>query len=50
MAINASILVPGLRFKGGESLILNITNAMDFGTSINWHGSILPYKKDGQKF
>jgi len=40
---------PGLvlRFKEGEEVTINVTNALDEPTSIHWHGLIVPFRQDG---
>jgi L-ascorbate oxidase len=38
---------PILRFKEGEDVTINVTNNLSEGTSIHWHGLILPFEQDG---
>jgi len=46
-AINGSVPAPVLRWKEGDTVILNVTNNMAEDTSIHWHGIILPPDQDG---
>ena len=36
-----------LRFKEGDTAVIQVTNNLDEPTSIHWHGLILPYNQDG---
>ena len=45
--INGTVPGPTLRFKEGEDLVINVTNALDVDSSIHWHGLIVPTRQDG---
>ncbi|MEO8479824.1 MAG: copper resistance system multicopper oxidase [Gemmatimonadota bacterium] len=47
VAINGTIPGPLLRFREGETVTLNVHNALAEDTSIHWHGIILPNEMDG---
>lgn len=47
MAINNQIPAPTLHFKQGDHVIINVYNRLDKGTSIHWHGLLVPWKMDG---
>ena len=47
MTINGSIPGPTLRFKEGDYAVLYMENKMAEGTSIHWHGLLLPNFQDG---
>ena len=47
LSVNGSVPGPTLRFKEGEKLVINVTNALDEDSSIHWHGLILPFRQDG---
>lgn len=47
LAINNQIPAPTLRFKKGDHVTINVYNHLDKGTSIHWHGIILPWQMDG---
>lgn len=46
-AINGSVPAPGLRWKQGERVTLDVTNNLAVDSSIHWHGLILPSAMDG---
>lgn len=46
-AINASIPVPTLRWREGETVTIRVTNRLREASSIHWHGIILPFQMDG---
>ena len=47
-AINGSIPGPLLRWREGDNVTLRVANRLgDHGTSIHWHGIILPAEMDG---
>ena len=46
-AVNGSVPAPVLRWKEGDRVTLNVSNALDVDTSIHWHGIILPSGMDG---
>lgn len=45
--INGQLPAPLLRWKEGEEITLNVTNALNEDTSIHWHGILLPFYMDG---
>ncbi|MCZ6699051.1 MAG: copper resistance system multicopper oxidase [Planctomycetota bacterium] len=47
LGINGTVPGPTLRFKEGEDLVINVTNALDVDSSIHWHGLIVPTRQDG---
>lgn len=47
LAINGTVPGPLLRFREGETVTLNVHNALREDTSIHWHGIILPNAMDG---
>lgn len=47
IAINDMIPGPVLRFKEGDHVSINVHNNLEEGTSIHWHGLILPWQMDG---
>lgn len=47
VAINNQIPAPVLRFKEGDHVTINVHNRLNEGTSIHWHGLILPWFMDG---
>ncbi len=47
LTINDSLPGPLLRWKEGETVTLDVANALDEDTSIHWHGIILPANMDG---
>jgi CopA family copper-resistance protein len=47
MTINGSIPGPTLRFTEGEYAVIYVKNEMDVGTSVHWHGLLLPNFYDG---
>lgn len=47
IAVNNQIPGPTLQFKEGDHVIINVYNHLDRGTSIHWHGLIVPWKMDG---
>ncbi|MCC7126399.1 MAG: copper resistance system multicopper oxidase [Acidobacteria bacterium] len=47
LTINDSIPGPLLRWREGDTVTLNVSNALDEDTSIHWHGIILPANMDG---
>ena len=46
-AINGSIPGPVLRWRQGDTVILNVTNRLSVPTSIHWHGIRSPADMDG---
>ena len=47
IAANNQIPAPTLHFKEGDHVTINVYNHLDKGTSIHWHGIILPWQMDG---
>lgn len=47
MGINGDYLGPVLRFRAGEKVQLNVSNAMEEATTLHWHGFNLPAAADG---
>ncbi|OFX00698.1 MAG: copper-binding protein [Alphaproteobacteria bacterium RIFCSPHIGHO2_12_FULL_63_12] len=45
--VNQSFPAPLLRWREGEEVTINVTNALDEDTSIHWHGVLLPAGMDG---
>ena len=46
-AVNGSLPAPLLRFREGDSVVINVTNRLAEPTSIHWHGLRLPNEMDG---
>ena len=42
-----SVLGPTLRLKTGDSVVINVTNALDQVTTTHWHGADVPAEADG---
>jgi len=48
ITVNGSLPGPLLRFREGDTVMLDVTNALaDEDTSIHWHGLIVPPEMDG---
>jgi len=47
LTINDSLPGPLLRWREGDTVTLNVSNALDDDTSIHWHGILLPANMDG---
>lgn len=47
LAINNQIPAPTLHFKEGDTVTINVHNRLNEGTSIHWHGILLPWNMDG---
>ena len=47
LAINGSVPGPLLRFRQGDDAVIRVTNRLAEGTSIHWHGILLPPDMDG---
>ena len=47
IAINNQIPAPTLHFTEGDHVVINVTNHLNTGTIIHWHGIILPWQMDG---
>lgn len=47
MAVNDQIPAPTLHFKEGDHVTINVYNRLDKGTTLHWHGILLPWQMDG---
>ncbi len=47
IAINNHIPGPTLHFKEGDTVTINVFNHLNTGTTIHWHGLVVPWKMDG---
>jgi FtsP/CotA-like multicopper oxidase with cupredoxin domain len=47
IAVNNQIPGPTLHFKQGDHVTINVYNHLDKGTSIHWHGLLVPWNMDG---
>jgi FtsP/CotA-like multicopper oxidase with cupredoxin domain len=47
IAVNNQIPGPTLHFKEGDHVTINVHNHIDQGTSLHWHGLIIPWRMDG---
>lgn len=47
IAVNNQIPAPTLHFKEGDQVTINVYNHLDRGTSIHWHGVLVPWQMDG---
>jgi CopA family copper-resistance protein len=47
VGVNGTIPSPLLRFQEGQDITLNVTNTLDVGSSIHWHGLLVPFPMDG---
>lgn len=47
LAINNQIPGPTLHFKEGDTVTINVYNHLKEGTTIHWHGLIVPWNMDG---
>jgi CopA family copper-resistance protein len=47
IAVNNQIPAPTLYFKEGDHVTINVYNQLDKGTSVHWHGVIVPWQMDG---
>ncbi len=45
--INGTFLGPSLRFRKGERVRIEVTNALQEPTTLHWHGMELPARSDG---
>lgn len=45
--INGQLPAPLLRWREGDEVTLNVSNALSEDTSIHWHGLLLPFHMDG---
>jgi len=47
IAVNNQIPGPTLHFKEGDQVTINVYNHLKVGTSIHWHGLLVPWQMDG---
>ena len=47
LAINNQIPAPTLHFKEGDHVTINVHNHLKEGTTIHWHGLLVPWNMDG---
>jgi hypothetical protein len=47
IAVNNQIPAPTLHFKEGDHVTINVSNHLDKGTAIHWHGLLVPWQMDG---
>lgn len=47
IAVNGQIPAPTLHFKEGDDVTINVYNHLDKGTTIHWHGLLVPWQMDG---
>lgn len=47
IAVNDQIPGPTLHFKEGDEVTINVYNHLDQGTSMHWHGVLVPWQMDG---
>jgi len=47
VGVNETLPAPLLRFRKGEEVTVNVTNALQEDTSIHWHGLLVPFHMDG---
>lgn len=47
IAVNNQIPAPTLHFKQGDHVTINVYNHLDCGTTIHWHGILIPWQMDG---
>jgi FtsP/CotA-like multicopper oxidase with cupredoxin domain/uncharacterized protein involved in copper resistance len=47
IAVNNQIPGPTLHLKEGQPVIINVTNRLSVGSSIHWHGLLVPWQMDG---
>lgn len=47
LTINQQLPGPTLHFKQGDHVTINVYNHLTEGTSIHWHGVIVPWQMDG---
>ncbi len=46
-AFNGQVPGPTLRLTRGDTLVADVTNALDTDTTVHWHGLHVPYDMDG---
>lgn len=47
IAVNQQVPAPTLHFKEGDHVTINVSNHLDKGTAIHWHGLLVPWQMDG---
>ena len=47
IAVNNQIPAPILHLKEGQPVIINVYNQLNKGTTVHWHGLIVPWQIDG---
>lgn len=47
LAVNNQIPGPTLHFKDGDDVTINVHNHLQEGTTIHWHGVLVPWNMDG---
>ncbi len=47
IAVNNQIPAPILHFNEGDHITIHVYNQLDKGTSVHWHGVIVPWQMDG---
>ena len=47
IAINGQVPGPVLHFKEGDRVSIRVHNHLNDGTSVHWHGILLPWRMDG---
>ncbi|HQS84487.1 MAG TPA: multicopper oxidase domain-containing protein [Alphaproteobacteria bacterium] len=47
IAVNNQIPGPTLHLKEGDEVTINVHNKLDKGTTIHWHGLLVPWNMDG---
>lgn len=47
LVVNNQLPAPTLRFKEGDQVTIHVHNKLEAGSSIHWHGILLPWQMDG---
>jgi FtsP/CotA-like multicopper oxidase with cupredoxin domain len=47
ISVNNQIPGPTLHFKEGDHVVINVYNHLEIGTTIHWHGLLVPWQMDG---
>src|SRR3989338_8984229 len=47
IVVNNQLPAPTLHFKEGDHVTINVYNHLDRGTSVHWHGLLVPWQMDG---
>ena len=50
LAINGSIPAPTLKFRLGDTAVINVVNETEEPTTLHWHGVLVPWRQDGPAF